>query len=518
MERWGKVFFLIGLVCLGGFSIISSPVWAKDPEKVLIHADFSPLRSLDPPFVNIAPDQIMCRVIYQSLVRYKFNSSEIEGDLAKSWTVSKDGLVYTFKLRDNILWHKGFGKFTAKDVKYTFDRILDPKTGAPFRSEIADEIKEVRVVDDYTVEFRLNYPCVPFLHKLASPRGSAIVNSKAVEKFGKDYARNPIGTGPFIFESWTREQTVMVANKEFKQREGPPKIDKVIYKIIPDYDTLLMALEKGEIDMAWLVPRDQAIHDRLKASGCKIARIKRDACVHLCMNNKKKPFDDVRVRRAIAHAIDKDSLAKYILSGMGERLDSPIPKGILGYSDKGIPRYDYDPEKAKELLTQAGYPHGFEVNLDTDTSPSRLPIATAITEQLRKINISAKLTVTDQATWFGKYSKGITDFILTTRGLQPDPDFTMMRQYHSSAFSPGLNVSKYDKIDDLIEKARMELDEKKRLKYYYEIQKKIMEDLPDIPLVMQDYPAAYKSYISGVAERDYVWGFDFYYTHYQEKR
>ena len=516
MNHRSKIILRVVLGFWVAFAILSSPAGAK--EKVVTLGDYSVLRTLDPAFVALSQDIMICRNIYQSLLRYKINTSEIEGDLAKSWTVSKDGMVYTFKLREDVQWHKGFGKFTAQDVKYTFDRILDPKTAAPTRSEIVNEAKEIRVLDDYTVEFQLKYPCVPFLHKLVGPRGTGIVNPKAVEKFGKDFARNPIGTGPFIFESWTREQCVIVANKDFQQREGPPKIDKVIYKIIPDVDTCVLALQKGEVDMLWVIPREQAVIDRIKAAGCKITFSKRPTWQHLVMNTKKKPFDDVRVRQAIAYAVDKDSLIKHVFSGMAERLDSLIPKGFWGHTEKDIPRYDYSPGKAKELLAKAGYPNGFEVNLDTFQSPSYLPLATAIADQLRKVGITMKLVVTDQATWWGKLSKATTDFSLVLPSLQPDADFPLMRYYHTSAFSPGINVSKYDKLDELIEKARKERDEKKRLENYFQIQKRLMEDLPVIPLMMMIYPIPYKSHISGVAERDFIWGLDFYPMHFVEKQ
>ena len=158
------------------------------------------------------------------------------------------------------------------------------------------------------------------------------------------------------------------------------------------------------------------------------------------------------------------------------------------------------------------------MNLDTFQSPSYLPLATSIADLLRKVNINVKLVVTDQATWWGKLSKGTTDFSLILPSLQPDADFPMMRYYHSSAFSPGLNVSKYDKIDDLIEKARMDKNEKNRLDFYYQIQKKLMEDVPSIPLMMMIYPIPYKSYLAGIAERDYIWGLDFYPFHFVGKK
>ena len=503
------------------FSVTVSPFaegWAKDSEKIVVLGDYSTLRTLDPAFLSLSQDIMLCRVIYQSLLRYKFNSSEIEGDLAKSWTISKDGLVYTFKLREDAYWHKGFGKFTARDVKYTFDRILEPKTGASTRSQVVLDIKEVRVLDDYTVEFHLKNPCAPFLHKLVGPRCSGIVNQKAVEKFGKDYSRNPIGTGPFIFDSWTREQCVLLANKEFTQRQGPPKFDKLIYKIIPDVDTTILALQRGEIDIAWVLPREAALMDRLKASGCKVTYMKRPTYHQIFMNVQKKPFDDVRVRRAIAHAIDKDTLAKHVFSGMAERLDSPVPRGFFGHTEEGIPRYDYNPEKAKSLLAQAGYPNGISVTMDTHSSPSLLPLAQAMVEQLRQANISVKLSVTDQATWWGKLSKGNSDFAHILPAYQPDADFVMMRFFHSTAFSPGINVSRYDKIDDLIGKAQSEMNKKKRLDYYFQIQHKLMEDLPVIPLMMIDYPTAYRSHLSGVPEYDNVFGIDFYPVHFLEKK
>ncbi len=425
MGRVRKEILTFGLFVLIALAGLAFSAEAK--ERVIVLGDYSVLRTLDPAFVALSQDILISRNINQGLLRYKFNTSEIEGELAKSWTVSPDGLVYTFKLLDNVRWHKGFGKFTAHDVKYTFERVLDPKTAAPTRSEIVNEIKEIRVLDDYTVEFQLKYPCVPFLHKMVGPRVSGIVNAKAVEKFGKDFARNPVGTGPFVFESWTREQCVIVANKDFQQREGPPKIDKVVYKIIPDVDTCVLALQKGEVDMLWVMPREQAVVDRMKAAGRKITFSKRPTWQHLVMNTQRKPFDDVRVRQAIAYAIDKDSLVKHVFGGMAERLDSLIPKGFFGYTETGIPRYDYSPEKAKELLGKAGYPNGFEVNLDTFQSPSYLPLATAIADQLRKVGITAKLVVTDQATWWGKLSKANTDFTLVLPSLQPDADFPLMR-------------------------------------------------------------------------------------------
>jgi peptide/nickel transport system substrate-binding protein len=519
MKSLRKGILYLGIVSLVIFLGISSTGWAKDPEKVIIIGDYSVIKTLDPAALTLSQETMIARNIYQTVVRFKFNSSEIEGDLAKSWTVSKDGLVYTFDLRDDVQWHKGFGKFTAQDVKYTFDRLLDPKTGLRERySELAGVVKDVKVTGDYTVEFHLKSTYAPFLARLATFWGVPIVKREAVEKFGKDFGRNPIGTGPFVFDSWTREECVVVANKDFKQRQGPPKVDKVVYKIIPDPDTSILTLLKGDIDMIWVIPREKALVDRFVAAGLKVKITKRPILMRLLMNTKKKPFSDVQVRRAIAHAIDKDSLVTHVFGGIVERIDTHIADGTFGHATEGIPRYNYDPEKAKKLLAEAGYPNGFEVNLDTFQSPSYLPLATALVEQLRKVNITVKLVVTDQNVWISKMSQGTTDFTLQLPPPCVDADQHLTLYYHSASFSPGFNVAKYDKIDDLIEKARTEIDPKKRLQIYHQIQVKLMEDVPTIPLLSMHMPIPYKANIAGIPERDCNWGFDYYQLHFVDKK
>lgn len=515
MKFRGQIIFVWVVVLFVFSSEFILRTIAQGAEKILINGEYSTISTLDPAFVGNGIDIGVSRLVFQSLLRYKFNTGEIEGDLAKSWTISKDGLVYTFKLRDDANWHKGFGKFTAKDVKYTFDRILDPNTGSPGRSLLIKQIKEVRVIDDFTVEFRLNYPDAALLNILVGPRVTGIVCQKAVEKFGKSFGLNPIGTGPFIFESWSREQLVFVANKDFRQRGAPPKIDKVIYKVIPDSDTVIMALQRGENHLSMRLVPEQAVLDRLKASGCQITPTWRPFTPVLFMNNQKKPFDDLRVRRAIAHAIDTESLIKFVVAGMAEKLNTPYPKGLLGYTENNIPKYDYNPQKAKELLAQAGYPNGFSVVMDLDNHPTRLPLATAIVEQLRKVNISVKMEITDPATWWGKITKRTTDFTLNLIGWEhPAPDLVLARFYHSSSM---LNVCRYGQIDNLIDAARKEMDPRKRLDYLHQIQRRFMEDLPSLNLMTILTPTASRN-LSGVPEKEFIFGLDWYLLSFTEKK
>jgi peptide/nickel transport system substrate-binding protein len=424
--------------------------------------------------------------------------------------MSKDRLVYTFKLRDNIKWHKGFGKVTAHDVKFSFDRIMDPNTRSVYWGEVGTTVKEVKVVDDLTVEVHLKDRDATFLHRCARPKPVAIVCQKAVEKYGRDFARNPIGSGPFVFESMSREEVVLTANKEYY--EGPPKIEKVIFKTIPDTDTRVMSLIKGEINFMIFLPPDQPVVDRVKASGCKVKMIDYGVWIMLLINPRVEPLGDLRVRRAIAHAIDKDEMINHVfLSGTADRLESLVPKGYFGHAEEGLRRYNFDPQKAKELLAEAGYPNGFEVTLDTFNSPLFLRPATTIQGQLGKVGIKVKLDVTDQPSWVKKVSGGTAPLSLFVPARIPDADSPLTSFFHGASSTPGLNLARYNKLDREINEAREELDQTKRLKMYHEIQKKLMEDLPAIPLLNYKWIVAYQPNIAGLPDsKDPVWGIDFY--------
>ena len=433
MSLLGKRIFWGWALLWGSFSGMPGEVGAG--ERVPIIGDYSPVNTLDPVGSTMSQHTTFCRNLFQGLVRYKYNSIELEGDLATRWTLSPDGLVYTFKLRQNIPWHKGFGKVTAHDVKFTFDRLMDPQTRSPFTGEVQQVVEEVKVIDDSTVEVHLKRRTVVFLHLCARPKPLGIVCQRAVEKYGKEFARNPIGSGPFVFQSMSREQIVLTANPEYW--EGPPKIDKVVYKVIPDMDTLVMALQRGDVDFNNNVPREQATLERIKAAGCRIKVVDRGAWHMLLLNPQFKPFTDVRVRRAIAHAIDREAIIDHVLSGMAEKLDSPVPKGYFGHTQEGLRRYDFNPRKAKELLSEAGYANGFEVTFDTFNSPSYLPVATAIQGQLEKVGIKTKLDVTDQPSFMKKISAATSLMAVYLPVRSPDADIPLTNFFHSAGFAPG---------------------------------------------------------------------------------
>ena len=183
--------------------------------------------TLDPHFAATTADALYMRNIYNALVKYKPNTVEIVPDLATSWQMSPDGLQYTFKLRTDVEWHKGYGKFTANDVKASFERLLSPETKSPFAGSMS-MLQEVQVVDDATVKMVLKVPYAGFLHLLTPYRAGPIINAKAVKDFGAEFAWNPIGTGPYVFESRVpNREAVIVANEKYF--DGPPPIKKITF-------------------------------------------------------------------------------------------------------------------------------------------------------------------------------------------------------------------------------------------------------------------------------------------------
>jgi peptide/nickel transport system substrate-binding protein len=457
--------------------------------------------TLDPHFVATTSDTLFMRNIYSSLVRYKPDTTEIVPDLATSWEMSADGLQYTFKLRNDVEWQNGYGKFTAGDVKASFERLLSPETKSPFAGSMS-MLQEVQVVDDSTVKMILKLPYAGFLHLLTPYRAGPIVNAKAVKDAGADFAWKPVGTGPYIFESRIpNRETVIVANEKYYG--GAPPIKKIIFKTIPDPNAQVVGLENGEFDLLYASPDDKVVVDRLKGKGFVEAVFSRNLPNILHMNVTQKPWDDVRVRQAVAHAIDRQQIIDLARSGYGEPLYTPIPKGYFGYSED-VPHYDHDIAKAKALLAEAGYPNGVDVvmtNFDTMVTAGEV-----VMEQIKQAGFRVTEEKLDQPTFIGRVIKneGI-NFTIHCCVRQPDPDIWL-----TDALTPkggAIYISRYD-LEKELEPARRELDPKKREQLYLDIQRKVMTDLPIIPLMMQPERMVHSAKLKGMPKLEPLWGLD----------
>jgi peptide/nickel transport system substrate-binding protein len=489
------VFFLVALISiLIGFY---SPALAQ--EKVVKEAlKASDIRSLDPHYGTTTIDLACIAPLFNGLVRFKpgdINPEKIEPDLAERWERSKDGLVWTFYLRKGVKFHKGYGEMTAEDVKFSLEKAANKATSG-FAADYA-ALGKVEVIDKYMVRLTFKTPIPSVLGILTDYHGGCIVSKKAVEEKGDNFKFDPIGTGPFMMKEYVpKEKVVEVRNPEFFR--GKPKLDRVEFWFMPDASSREMAFRKGEIDLVE-GEREQAWVKKMRdIPNTAIEVFGPGETVVLHFNMTKKPMDDIRVRRAICYAINRDELMKFLGPDVTEKLVSVIPMNYLGGTDK-VPGYEFSPEKAKKLLVEAGYAKGLNLSMViTEMSDYRRPME-QIQEQLRKVGINLKIDVIAHTAYHEQIRKDVNLLVLYNAARFPVADSFLTLFYHSKSIvgtpTAVTNFSHYNKIDDLIEKARVEADPKKQKAIWAEAQTKIIEDAAALPLCISKFVFSRKTYV-----------------------
>lgn len=429
--------------------------------------------------------------MYDSLTHFKDESTEIEPGLAESWDISDDGLAYTLHLRKGVKFHDGTD-FNAEAVKFNLDRQIDPKHPAhgsgefPYAEFTWGMVNKVEVVDDYTVKFTLKERFAPFLNHLAM-HPAAMVSPEAIKKFGKDISNHPVGTGPFKFVSWTPGvEVVLEKNPDYWR--GAPHIDKVIYRPIIEDQSRLTELESGGVNFIVNIPPDDLA--RLKADA-RFTTVEQPG-MHtwwVAFNQSKPPFNDVRVRQAVNYAVNKKAIVDNLLKGTGTLAINPLPPVVWGYTDQ-IQTYNYNPEKAKQLLTEAGYPSGFSCKFWVPESGSGMqqPVAmgTAIQADLKAVGVDCKIEQFEWGTYLDKTivppdKAGFDMFEMSWIGDNGDPDNHLYILLSGDQWPPnGYNMGFYknDKLDPILREARTTLDRAKRTELYQQAQKLIAEDPP----------------------------------------
>jgi peptide/nickel transport system substrate-binding protein len=369
--------FLLSLFVLLTIAAPSPPALAQPAGTLVVGLVAEPV-NLDPPQVTDINSLRVSRRIAETLVTFPEESTQIVPGLAESWTISLDGLWYTFKLRRGIKFHDGT-PFNAEAVKFSIERQFNPEHPAnklgkyPFANYFFGNVKAVEVMDEATVRFVLKEPRASFLAILTSGAAS-IVSPTAARKWGADYALNPVGTGPFRYASWQRGQQVTL-EKNAEYWRGPVKLDRVIYRPIVEDQARLTELLTGAVDLIVGVPPDFV--GQLEASP-KVNLLKQVGAHvwYLGINNQKKPFDDKRVRQALNYAVNKDALVKDVLKGTGTVSRGPVLPGTWA-AEPALKAYPHDAERAKKLLAEAGYPNGFTTTLWVPESGSGMqsPVA-----------------------------------------------------------------------------------------------------------------------------------------------
>lgn len=462
---------------------------AKD---MLIFGRGNDSTSLDPSTITDGESLAVTKNIYDTLVDYGEQDTTIHEMLAVDWDVSDDGLTYTFQLREGVKFHDGTD-FNAEAVKFNFDRWKegDAET-APYYVSMFGEgedsvIKEVKAEDELTVVFTLNRPQAPFLQNIAmDPFG--IASPTAVKEQGEAFGQNPVGTGAYVFKEWKPNETITLEKNPDYWDEGKPELNTVIFQVIPDNAARLTALKTGEIDlMDGLNPSDI---EGIEASEDLQIILRPPMNVgYLGFNVETAPFDDPKVRQALNHAVDKQSIIDSFYAGNADPAVNPMPDVIPGYNDE-IEPYAHDPEKAKELLAEAGYEDGFDMTLwampnPRPYMPEPQKIAEAIQAQFANVGVNAEVKTMEWATYLDKAAKGeLEAFMLGWTGDNGDADNFLYALLDKESIGSN-NYSYYanDKLHDILIEAQSEPDQDKRSELYKEAQVIIHEDAPWIPLV-----------------------------------
>jgi len=466
---------------------------AQDEGRKLVIGWWEDFVDLDPAQMRDSLATEMAYKIYSNLVRLKSGSTEeLVPDLAESWEMSEDGLEYTFNLKQGVQWHRDFGEVTAEDVKFSLMRHKDEAVGSNFVNE-ASLIKDVEVVDTHTAKVLMSEPYPGFLVEFAAYRPGFIVNQKAIDEAGDRYNEQPIGSGPFVFDQWSPGQQVdLVVNEAYDGETGP--FTGITYVVIPEESTLEIALETGDVDIAYILgPEIQARvseNENLNTTSTIAPRT-----FYLQLNSEREPFNDVRVRQALWYAIDRQTLVDAVMLGFGEVTDTLLNPHVFGRLEERA--YEYDPEKAKSLLAEAGYPDGFEASF-LIYPPYGLPDVAAATQQMLK-EVGVEITI-DQREWAQHVElrrSGTFDIALQPL-LRLGPDQYVTPAMHSESI-PYPNASRYSNpdMDALIEKARSTVDDEERKDVYYEIQRLAHEEAPVIPMYFPVFILASQLNIQG---------------------
>lgn len=463
-----------------------------------------------------SPSGFVINRVYSGLVRANENL-EMVGDIAESWTFSDDGLVWTFNLREDVKFHDGT-PLTSEDVKFTYEAILHPDyTG--IRATNFKSVEKIEAPDPYTVEFHLKEPFAPLLTYL----GFGILPKHIFEQTPiKDMKENPanfepIGSGPYKFVEWVRGQHIILEANEDYYGEGP-YIEQVIIKFYQDEQVMLAALEKGDIDYMGSIPPDDV--ERVKAEHSDrldFVEVPANGYTYIGLKQTHPILSDKRVRKALMYGLNRQAIVDDILLGYGTVMNANIPPVSWAYAEGELEPYEYNPEKAKQLLEEAGWvegPDGIRVKdgqrlsftLVTDSGSKQYEsIIMLVQEDWEKIGVEMKPEFLEWSVLCSQYlDVAKFEAYMLDWSLGLDPDFYIFFHTESGVDAEG-NLRGFNdvefsnpELDELLERGRKEMDQEERRKIYVEAQKIVNDELPYVFLFTRNYVAAIDKKIKGV--------------------
>jgi peptide/nickel transport system substrate-binding protein len=456
--------------------------------------------SLNPHETTTTLVQNICELMYDTL--YSQNEKgELVAKLATEKSISKDGLSWTFKLRKGVKFHDGT-PFTAEAVKAGLDRVRDPKVRAPLRFYTA-MIDKVEVVDDSTVKILLKHPYGP-LEWVFTQMVSAPFSPKAIRELGEKLSTQPVGTGPFKLGEWVKgERIVLVRNEEYYGKK--PSLERIILRIIPEHGTRTAMLRAGDLDMI-VSPQPPDVAALEKDPNLKVVSARNSRIIFVGINNEKEIFKDRRVRQAFNYAVDKDTVVKKIMLGLADVEEGPMPSCFFGFYKVG--KYEYNPQKAKDLLAAAKFPMDTKISMISPTGRYTFDkqVAEAVQAYLNDIGLQVELRTYDWPTYMAITFKPVEQnevqlFLMGWGTTVLDPDFLLMGALHSSAWAPkGMNTVFYKnaEVDKLFEEARISQDSNNRKELYKKASIIIWNDAPMIFLYEPKFTVAYRKNVKGI--------------------
>ena len=450
------------------------------------------------PIVGGLPNILVNKVLYSTLVKYDAKTLAPVGDLAERWTLADDKLTWTFTLRRNVTWHDG-RPFTARDVKFTIERLwLNPQVPFFQRANIG-EISRVDIVDDYTVRIvtRTPFATLPvMLGYLANILPEHILGSYTIDQLRNpvDFLRNPIGTGPFRFGEMVLGSHIrLVAYDRYFQ--GRPKLDAIVFRVVADIEQQLAQLQTAQLDLMIIEPHQVGLVQRM--ANVQIVDAPQVNYTFVAFNHKIEPFTDRKVRQALTHAVDRKTILDKIYQGKGRLATGPI-NPLIGwaYTDK-VHQFPYNKELAERLLEEAGWSKGpdgmrrksgqpLKIAIDVDRgNPVREQTAVVVRQAWRDVGVDAEVRISEFNALLTRIRTRPNPLQTWSLWYITPPEADIIGYYHSNGTLNEFGYSNPE-LDRLLEEGRVTFDQKARARVYQQAQKFMAWDAPVIFLV---YPA-----------------------------
>ncbi len=495
-RRWHLVFLLTTVLLVTSFT--SAPA-APTTFRIAVGIDPD---TLDPVGMTTTTVANIVDYVVETLVTID-QEGKPQPLLAKSWDISPDGLEYTFELQEGVTFHDGT-PFNAEAVKFSIERVLDEEVRVPIRTPYI-AIEKVETVDPLTVKFILSEPYAPLLSAI-SWTTVGIISPKSIEEHGNDYLtyQHPVGTGPYVFKERVKGEHITVTKYEDYWGEKP-FYDTVVFRIVPEAATRESLLLAGQVDLIILPPVSD-IPALQENADVEVLLAPSDRTIFIAINNLKEPLNDVRVRQALNYAVNKEQIIQSVLFGAADVMDAPMAPSLFGYCQTGP--YEYDPDKAGELLADAGLAEGLEIQFITPTGRyvQDFQAVQAIAGFLREVGIETEVSTMDWPSYIATITAPPEENTTQLHLLGWAPAYLdaaqQMLQFTSTYAPPsGLASSFYKspEVDDLLAAAGREANPDKRQELYCEASKKVWEDAPWIFLWNQRFPIIYSAKVKNVS-------------------